>query len=511
MIGCTLAKPWRRSAFPNHDPFAARPNHPRGSAPHRRCPLLPELNVEARSLQYIAAACAGELLLGSAALEVRRVGTDSRHVQAGDLFLALAGDKFDGHDFLTEVLAKGAVAVMVERRRLPLPPLAGAVIVVENTRQALGRLAAFYRQDFALPAVAVAGSNGKSTTKELIAAVLRQRLATLHSEASFNNDIGVPLSLLRLEHRHQAAVLEVGTNHPGELPPLLAMIQPRYGVMTSLGREHLEFFGDLEGVVREEGWLAELLPAAGRLFLNADHELTEMIARRSRAPVTRVGWHPAHDWQASAARLDDQGTTFTVRASQPDYAGEYRVNLLGRHQVTNALLALAVGAEFGLAPEELRSGLAGCHPLKMRLQLWEAQGVRVLDDTYNANADSMLAALQTLHDLPCAGRRIAVLGDMAEQGSRAAEAHAEVGRRAAELGIHHLFAVGVMAAQTVRAARRAGLQEAVEFRDTAQASRTITRLTQPGDLVLLKASRVSGLERLSRALRQARNLSPAAH
>ena len=467
--------------------------------------------MEPRLLNWVATACTGELILGGGALEVRRVCTDSRQVLAGDLFLALTGERFDGHDYLEEVAAKGAVAVVVERRRLPLRPLSCGVIVVENTREALGRLAAQYRRDFTLTAVAVAGSNGKSTTKELIAAVLRQREATLWSQASFNNDIGVPLTLLELENRHQAAVLEVGTNHPGELAPLVAMIQPRYGVLTSLGREHLEYFGDLEGVVHEEGWLAELLPSEGRLFLNADTDLAEVIVRRSRAAVTRVGWQATHDWQATGAQVDDQGTTFTVRASQREYSGEYRVNLLGRHQVTNALLALAVGAELGLTPEELRCGLAANQPLKMRLQLWQAHGVRVLDDTYNANADSMLAALQTLHDLPCSGRRIAVLGDMAEQGSRAAEAHDEVGRRAAELGIHQLFAVGAMATPTVQAARRAGLQAAVACCDMVEASRTLTRLTQPGDLVLLKASRVSGLERMSQALRAAGNNAPVGH
>jgi len=219
--------------------------------------------MDARSLRFVAAACAGEILQASPEVRVRRVCTDSRQLQAGDLFFALRGGQFDGHEFVAEAARKGAAAIVGERGRLPQGLATCPVIVVENTRKALGDLAAQYRKDFELPMTAVAGSNGKTTTKELVASVLRQRLTTLCSEASFNNDIGVPLTLLRLEESHDAAVLEAGTNHPGELAPLVKMIEPGYGILTCIGREHLEFFGDVSGVAREEGWLAELLPAQG--------------------------------------------------------------------------------------------------------------------------------------------------------------------------------------------------------------------------------------------------------
>ncbi len=172
------------------------------------------------------------------------------------------------------------------------------MLVVDDTRAALGKFAAAYRREFDLPVIAVGGSNGKTTTKELIASALRPSLATLWSEASFNNDIGVPLTLLRLEKSHRAAVLEAGTNHPGELAPLVKMIQPKYGVLTNIGREHLEFFGDVAGVVQEEGWLAELLPADGKLFVNGDNEWTDQIVRRTRAAVVRVGLGEKNDWRA---------------------------------------------------------------------------------------------------------------------------------------------------------------------------------------------------------------------
>jgi UDP-N-acetylmuramoyl-tripeptide--D-alanyl-D-alanine ligase len=449
----------------------------------------------------MVAACGGELLKGSPATAIARVNTDSRQAQAGDLFIALRGERFDGHNFIHEVARKGAAAVMIERGRTLETMPACAVIHVADTRQALGRIGATYRRGFDVPTIAVGGSNGKTTTKELIASVLRQKFATIWSEASFNNDIGVPSTLLRLDASHQAAVLEVGTNHPGELAPLVGMIQPRFGVITNIGREHLEFFGDLEGVAREEGVLAEMLPADGRLFLCGDNEWTDRIARRTRAAVVRVGLSAGNDWRARDARLEKSGVSFQVDAPDAAFSGHYQISLVGRHQAVNSLFALAVGAELGLNRAELARGLADCQAAKMRLQVWDWSGVRVLDDAYNANADSMLAALQVLLELPCKGRRVAVLGDMAELGAHSESAHAEVGRRAAELGVGQLIAVGKMAGVMGRAARDAGLNRVIELADAEAAVTTLKSFLKAGDTVLLKASRSSRLERITQALR----------
>jgi len=456
--------------------------------------------VEARTVGYIMAACSGELLKGSAEKPALRVCTDSRQVRPGDVFFALKGERFDGHDFLVEV-TKSAAAVVIERGRAPAESHDCAVITVDSPRQAIGRLAETYRKDFTLPVVAIAGSNGKTSTKELVAAVLRQRWNTLWSEASFNNDIGVPLTLLRLEQRHQAAVLETGTNHPGELEPLVRMIRPDYGVITSIGREHLEFFGDLKGVADEEGTLAELLPAGGKLLLNGEDAWTVSIAARTRAPVIKVGLGGPNDWSLRNLRLDNDGMTFVVAAPREEFSGEYRILLLGRHQAVNALFAIAIGAELGLSRTEIQRGLEVCQPSKMRLQLWELNGVRVLDDAYNANADSMVAALQTLQELPCKGRRVAVLGDMAELGAHSDAAHEEVGRCAAELGIGQLFAVGKMAAIMARGARGAGLNRVLEFTDVETAAAAVKQFIRAGDVLLLKASRAARLERMAEILR----------
>lgn len=453
----------------------------------------------------MVSACAGELVKGVRKTPIHRVCTNSRAAQAGDLFFALPGEHFDGHNFLVEVAKQGAVAVVIELNRKPAKLPACAVVIVDNTRQALGRLGAAYRKDFALPMIAVGGSNGKTTTKELIAAVLRQKLATLWSEASFNNDIGVPLTLLRLEKSHEAAVLEVGTNHPGELAPLVAMIQPKFGVITNIGREHLEFFGDVAGVVDEEGTLAGLLPEDGRLFVSGDDEWTERIVRRTQAKVVRVGARAGNDWGARTVRPDTKGVTFYVDAPNAEFSGEYRINLLGRHQVVNALLAIAVGKELGLGREEIQCGLAECQSSKMRLQLYEVGGMRVLDDAYNANADSMAVALETLKDLPCKGRRVALLGDMAELGAHSAAAHAEVGRRAAESGVGQLLAVGKMASVMAQGARDAGLNRVMEFADVEAATAALKTFLKTGDVVLLKASRTTRLERIIDFLRAGEN------
>ena len=457
--------------------------------------------MEARSLKQIAELCGGEFVRGAAETPVARVCTDSRLLQTGDLFFAIKGENFDGHTFLTEAAAKGAAGVVAERAAIPAELSGCGIVAVENSRQALGRLAAGYRASFNLPVIAVAGSNGKTSTKELIAAALRKKLRTVWSEASFNNDIGVPLTLLKIERQHEVAVLEAGTNHPGELRALIELMRPGLGVITCIGREHLEFFDDLAGVAEEEGVLAELLPPSGTLYLNGDDEWSETLVRRCRSQVVRVGFGDRNQWRAHGLRMDKAGVSFRVAAPIAAYSGEYRINLLGRHQVGNALFAVALGAGLGVGREEIEQGLAECQPAKMRLQVWELGGVRVLDDAYNANADSMMMALRTLQEFPCKGRKVAVLGDMAELGRHSEAAHEEVGRHAAQLGIDQLFALGKMAPVVARGARQGGLHRVLEFADVEAAAQALKSFLKTGDCLLLKASRATRLERITEHLR----------
>lgn len=460
--------------------------------------------METRTIQQIADACGGALPTGAPALAVNRLVTDTRGLAPGDAFLALRGERFDGHDFLAEAVAAGAVALIVEAAHLARVPAGIAVIVVENTRLALGRIAAWYRNGFEIPVVAVGGSNGKTSTKEMIAALLRARHEVQASEASFNNDVGVPLTLLGLSARHRAAVVEVGTNHPGELAPLVRMVRPTLGVITSLGREHMEFFGSLDGVIEEEGWLAELLPAKGTLVVNSDAPGIDRVLARTRARVIRIGTTEQADWRMTSSGLNGRGMHFEVNAPTPEFSGGYTLPAYGRHQTLNATLALAVAAELGLSRSDCERGLTGFCPPKRRLQLLDLAGVAVLDDCYNANADSMGAALEVLRLLPCRGRRVAVLGDMAELGPSRLAAHAEVGSRAAAVA-EELYAVGTMASVMAQAARAAGLRGVHEFTEIGAAADALASSLKPGDLVLVKASRSARFERVVEHVRQRRH------
>ena len=430
------------------------------------------------------------------------VCTDSREAAADGLFFALTGDKFDGHNFLDDVAAKAVAAIVARRGKLPAGFSKCPVILVDDTRKALGRLAARYRRDYAIPVIAVGGSNGKTSTKDLLGAALSPAGPVLSSEASFNNEIGVPKTLLRLEKTHRVAVVEAGTNHPGELEPLLDMISPKMGIITNIGHEHLEFFGDLDGVAKEEGALAETLPKDWTLFLNGDDPWADALAKRTAARVVRAGLGSANDWRASGIQLQDSGVRFRVSGPGGAHDGEYAIRLLGRHQVTNALLAIAAAAELGAGAESIRRGLAECAPAKMRLQLRVFKGVRVLEDCYNANADSMTAALRALAEMPANGRRIAVLGGMGELGAQSAPAHAGAGALAAQLGVDCLITVGSEAGGIAAAAREHGLVNIVETPDAQAAARLVAARARPGDSILIKASRSMKLERVLEILKE---------
>ncbi len=452
--------------------------------------------MEPRTLQFLADASGGRLLQGVPETLATGLSTDTRNLLARDLYVALSGDRFDGHRFVGDAIARGASAVLVQEDRVPTECDGVGVIAVDDPRRALGRLAARYREDFILPLIAVGGSNGKTTVKELLTSVLRQQFRTLSSKASFNNDVGVPITLLELDSTHEVGVLEVGTNHPGELAPLVRMVKPRHGIITSIGREHLEFFGDLDGVVAEEGSLAEALPAGGSLYVNGDCPEMDGIERRTRARVIRVGSSDSSQWRVQKFQMHKTGVSFHVDAPDAAFGGDYSLNLLGRHQAVNALFAAAVGMELGLSRAALQRGLTDCSSPAMRLQLRAGHDCLVLDDSYNANEDSMRAAIRTLMDLPGEGDRVAVLGDMAELGQHTAAAHQAVGRCAAESGVASLYAVGRMAAVTAEGARQAGMDEVFEFDGVEQAGEALLDRVGSGAIVLVKGSRSCRLERL---------------
>jgi UDP-N-acetylmuramoyl-tripeptide--D-alanyl-D-alanine ligase len=455
--------------------------------------------MEARDMNWVALASGGKFRSGSAAAPVLRVSTDSRTAGPGDLFVALRGERFDAHDFLPEVVARGVAGVLVAEGCEPRATGNAAVVTVPDTRVGLGRMAAKYRSEYPLPVVCVVGSNGKTTTKDLLAALVAGLGPVHRSEASFNNDVGVPLTLLGLGAGHRVAVLEAGTNHPGELAPLLASIAPKVGVLTGIGREHLEHFGSLEGVAAEEGTIASVLPADGLLVMNGDGDFADGIAARCRAEVVRFGEGVGNAWRVVSSRSTWEGQEFELASPVTGWSGLWRVGVPGRHMAVNAAGALAAACRLGVSVEPARTALAGFRATKQRLEVLEAGGVRILNDCYNANADSMAAALQTLFDLPCAGRRVAVLGDMAELGPASEPAHGEVGMLAVGR-VDMLFAVGQRAGVTAGAAAAAGMDGVSAHADVESLLPVLLEAVRPGDVVLIKASRSARLERVTAGL-----------
>lgn len=446
-------------------------------------------------LDVIAGGCGGVLLGGDSRREVEGVSTDSRSVRPGDLFAAIRGENFDGHRFLSQAVQKGAVAAIVERDAEVSVPEDLPVIQVQATRPALGQLGGWWRNQVEAVCIAVAGSNGKTSTKDMLGSVLGQAGPVVRSPASFNNDLGVPLTLLQLKAGTRHAVLEVGTNHPGELKPLLNLIRPRHGILTSLGAEHLEFFGDLDGVFEEESAIGEVLPGDGFLVVPAAlYRLVDLRAR-TRARLVTVGEGSDAEWKVTQVALTWEGTSFELEAPLEGYSGKYCVPLHGRHQAMNAVLAIALAGLMGIPSSAIRSGLACCVRPRMRLEPMEIEGIRILNDCYNANLDSMKSGLAVLMEMPGCNRRVALLGDMGELGASGEEMHRQLGRHVAQIKPELLICVGDQSKATADAARAAGLERVLHLDTVEQVGAKLMGLLEAGDLVLAKASRFLRLER----------------
>ncbi len=404
------------------------------------------------SLQQALAWLPGARLVGDAAVQVRRVHTDSRSLQAGDLFVALKGERFDANDFLADARAAGAAAA-IAHRGLAEAQLAG--LEVADTRLALGQLAAAWRGQFSLPLIAVTGSNGKTTVTQMIAAILRAHRPeqTLATQGNLNNDIGLPLTLLRLEPQHEFAVVELGMNHPGEIAYLAGLTRPTVALVNNAQREHQEFMATVEAVARENGSVISALDASGFAVFPADEEFTALWAQLAGArrrltfgeagsgadvvPVTAV-WQAGH-WQ--------------VGVQTPAGPLEFPLHIAGRHNVRNALAATACALAAGVPLPAIARGLGGFEPVKGRSRALAVslagRTLTLVDDTYNANPDSVRAAIDVLAELP--GPRLLVLGDMGEVGTEGPAFHREVGEHARARGIEQVFTLGEQTAATAAA------------------------------------------------------------
>ena len=417
------------------------------------------------------------------------VTTDSRKLPDGAVFFALRGPTFDGDGFAAAALTGGARVAVVHAWNGPAPD-GTAVIVVPDTLLALQRLACWWRQQLTLPVVAITGSNGKTSTKDFTAAVLSQQFSVAATRGNLNNHIGVPLSVLATTPQHTAAVWEMGMNHSGEIAPLCEIAKPSYGIITNIGSAHIEFLGSRDAIAEEKAMLARALPASGCLIVPAACEYANYLRQRCRATCVSVG-NGRGLVRAENLRPDATGTRFSL-VIDGETPAEVTLGVPGRHMVTNALLAAAVGWKLGLASTTIAAGLNSAVLTSGRLRCFEQRGVTVIDDTYNANPESMAAAIETLAETPLAvgARRIIVLGRMGELGVHAPAAHQRTGELAAAKGLT-LIAVGEGAE-----AIAAGAGNAPFFADFAEAAAWLTREAQAGDAVLFKGSRTATIERV---------------
>lgn len=429
--------------------------------------------------------------------KILAVSTDSRAVKKYHLFFALKGETFDAHDFIDDVVRSGAAAAVVHRewalrhdvyfRTFPC-----AFVVVPDTTIAFGELATIYRRKFSIPVIAIGGSNGKTTTKEMISALLRTKYSVLATEGNLNNHIGVPQTLFRMTNDHDIAVIEIGTNHFGELQYLCDIAQPTHGLITNIGKEHLEFFLDEKGVAREETELFRYLEQnKGFAFVNGDDPfLNEAYSAQQK--VLKYGFTATSDVRGRKITANEFGQSrFIVAWEKKDISIPVRLSVPGSHNALNAVAAAAVALKFKVKPKKIADALKKFTPASKRMELLLVGGIIILNDTYNSNPDSVIVALNTVQSFENSGKKIVVLGDMKELGESSKREHTNIGVIASEMKFDRLFTYGSFSKYTHEAF---GHPSAAHFESKEALSAELKKAAQPGDVVLIKGSRGMHME-----------------
>ena len=432
--------------------------------------------MKALSVTEIAAACGGRVLGSVPAEPVTNVVIDSRQAAPGCLFVAIRGERSDGHDYIRAALEAGAVCALAEH----VPEgHTEKLILVEDSVAALQRLAGWYRDRFSLPLVGVTGSVGKTTAKEMLSCVLGRRYRVHKTAGNYNNDLGVPLTLFGLEPEHTAAVVELGVSHPGDMDRIAAIARPTVAVYTNIGDAHLEYLGSREGVLREKSRMNAYLPADGLVVLNGDDPLLAELD--CRQPKLSYGLGDWCDVRAEGVHSRDGAICCDILAEGARFP--VTIPAFGEHLVYAALAAAAVGMALGLTPREIAEGIGDYVPVGSRGRVLKTGLLTLIDDCYNANPTSVASALRSLASMP--GRRVAILGDMRELGERSAELHRETGALARDLGIELILTQGAEAAHIAEAAG----DRARHFAEKSELEAALPALLRAGDTVLVKASR----------------------
>lgn len=424
---------------------------------------------------------------------IHGVSTDSRTVRQGELFFAIRGQNFDGHDFISAAAAKGIACAVVDRRfdysstELPL-------VIVEDTVKALGQLACHYRRRFDIPVVAITGSSGKTTTKEMVKSILKDRYSVLGTEGNLNNHIGVPMTVFRLNRGHDLAVIEIGMNHEGEIANLCAIAEPTHGAITNVGKAHLGFFGSLERIAHAKGelfdWLAMDRSRVG--FVNADDR--HVVAESKKLKQKRTYGLSTTRAQVRGKLLDVDRNgcpRFSIARSGSKHPLIVQSRVAGHGNISNALAAAAIGFEFGVSGRDIKTALESFQPMKNRMQTTVVAGVTILNDTYNANPESVASTLEALQTMKCPGKKIVILGDMLELGEYAQEEHERIAALINRLGFGCVLTYGAMAA-CIAAKLRCDVN--LHYDQKNILSEYAAELVAPGDIVLVKGSRGMKME-----------------
>lgn len=420
--------------------------------------------------------------------------TDSRLLKAGQIFVALRGDRFDGHAFLEQVVSKAAACIVDKNwyRRHGAQFVSSPLVVVDDTLAMYGRIARAMRDHFDIPVVAVTGSNGKTSTRMMIASVLGGR-EVLQTSGNFNNQVGLPATLLRLRSSHTVAVVEMGTNQPGDIAALCAIAAPTHGVITNIGRAHIEKLISRDGIASEKGELYRHLPKDGIAIVNADEPLLRSMIRRGQ-PVLRFGTPRNADVRILRITLDKRArplATYSIPALSTEPV-TIQLRGTGRHVAINAAAALATGLACERPLDSMVEAVRRFRHGDKRMEVLRSNGVTILNDTYNANPDSVVAALDTLAAMECAGEKIVVLGDMLELGTSAKSEHLAIGEKVASMGFRYVLTIGRHALAISRGV--AGQGYSAHFRSMPELCEAVQALAMPGDLVLVKGSRGMHME-----------------
>ncbi len=456
--------------------------------------------METITLRQLLDAVDGQLLGSFRDLDapISQVNTDSRSMQPGALFIPLVGERFDGHAYISPALEEGAAGCLTALGWDECRP-DKFYVKVADTQKALRDLAVWYKKRFSIPFIAVTGSVGKTTAKDMLAAVLGVKYKVLKTEGNFNNDIGLPLTLLRLGREHQAAVIEMGMDQAGQIDCLAGMVEPDVGIITNIGDAHIEHLGSRENIFKAKCELLPHIKQDGLVILNGDDGFLSTLRGRTPVPAVFCGMGEGLEYRAQVTGGDGV-SHIHCRLTTPRMDRELKVPALGEHMIYPALYAAAVGERFGLTPDEIEEGLSQFVPTRMRMNiLHRANGITILDDTYNANPQSMRAAISVLADSR-GSWKAAVLGDMLELGPFAPALHTGVGECLGKSGVDCLLAVGEQAEHIAQGARDSGVPIVYHCNSRDAAKPILSKLIRPDSTILVKASRGMALEELTAAL-----------